>query len=84
VKLNKKPLPREKSTKEEMLLAPESGLRHNSDFKNWQNEVRELRSGLGLIDSTAHSHTSATRASMSGILDPQNSCEFNHKISWKS
>jgi hypothetical protein len=34
VKLNKKLLPKEKSNKEEMLLACESGVRHDIDLKN--------------------------------------------------
>jgi hypothetical protein len=34
VKLNRELLPRENSTKEEMLLAPESAVRHEIDLKN--------------------------------------------------
>jgi hypothetical protein len=34
VKLNKRLLPREKLTKEKMLLASESEVRHNIDLKN--------------------------------------------------
>jgi hypothetical protein len=36
-------LPREKSTKEGMLLAPEREVRQDEDLKNRENEVRELR-----------------------------------------
>jgi hypothetical protein len=43
LQLNRELLPREKSTKEEMLLAPESGVGHDIDFKNRENEVREPR-----------------------------------------
>jgi hypothetical protein len=51
--------------------------------KSGRNEVRGLRSWPVLIYSTAHSHKYATGAPMQALLDPQNSCEFNHKISWK-
>jgi hypothetical protein len=34
MKLNRELSPREKSTKEEMLLAPESGVRHDIDLEN--------------------------------------------------
>jgi hypothetical protein len=34
VKLNREPLPREKTIEEEMLLAPESETRHNIDLRN--------------------------------------------------
>jgi hypothetical protein len=34
MKLNRELLPREKPTKEEILLAPESGARHDIDLKN--------------------------------------------------
>jgi hypothetical protein len=34
VKLNRELFPREKSAKEEMLLAPESGVRYDTDLKN--------------------------------------------------
>jgi hypothetical protein len=43
VKLNKKLLPKEQSTKEEMLLAPESGVCHDIDLKTGRNEMRQLR-----------------------------------------
>jgi hypothetical protein len=36
VKLNRELLPSEKSIKEEMLLALESGTRHDIDLKNWE------------------------------------------------
>jgi hypothetical protein len=38
VKLNRELLPREKATKEEMLLAPDSGVGHDNHLKN-----REMR-----------------------------------------
>jgi hypothetical protein len=36
VKLYKELLPREKLTREEMLLASESGVHHDIDLRNWQ------------------------------------------------
>jgi hypothetical protein len=44
--------------------------------------VREPRPGLTY--STDHSHECATGASMWVLIDPRHSCQFNHKISWKS
>jgi hypothetical protein len=43
MKFNRKLLRSEKSTKEETLLAPESGIRHDIDPKTGRSEVRELR-----------------------------------------
>jgi hypothetical protein len=39
MKLNRELLPREKSSKEEMLLAPESGVRYDIDLKNQEKCV---------------------------------------------
>jgi hypothetical protein len=36
-------LPREKSTKEKMLLGPESAVHYNIDLKNPENEARGFR-----------------------------------------
>jgi hypothetical protein len=69
VKLNRELLLRENSTKEEMLLAPESGVRHCIDLKNRENKVRELGPWPNLIYSTAHSHKYATEASILVLLD---------------
>jgi hypothetical protein len=41
--LNRKILSREKLMKEEILLAPESGVRHDIDLKTGRNEVMALR-----------------------------------------
>jgi hypothetical protein len=41
MKLNRELLPREKSTKEEILLAPENGFRRDSDLKTGTNEARK-------------------------------------------
>jgi hypothetical protein len=36
MKLDKELLPRDQLTREEMLLAPESGVRHDINLKNWE------------------------------------------------
>jgi hypothetical protein len=64
VKLNTELLLREKSTKEELLLAPESRVRHDTDLRNRENGVRKLRPWSGLTYATAHSHKYATGPSM--------------------
>jgi hypothetical protein len=43
MKSSKELLPTKRSTKEEMLLAPKSGVRHDIDLKNGENKVRELK-----------------------------------------
>jgi hypothetical protein len=54
VNLNRAFLPREKSTKEEMLLAPESRVRHNIDLKNRKKsgEKIQMLTGLDRLDSS--------------------------------